>query len=214
MPPLLEDKVSLAPKSREEEFVLVLERIGTNAKYKCPTCQHTFSGGNQKIRVHITGNKEGGSSVKACTNPNPDAVAYCSAPRVTHKRKVSSDERAQVKKIAKMAEAERQVSLYKEAWEILHIPGKIKDTAAAVEVRDVSLLHSSSLQAFPNNNAPSAGSVEVQALLDEYGVDKAEDLAHLEQYHLIKIADYLKVVPRKIFLELLGISPPPQPPYF
>lgn len=188
--------------------MIVLERIGTNAKYKCPTCQHTFSGGNQKIRVHITGNKEGGSSVKACTNPNPEAVAFCSAPRVTHKRKVSSDERAQVKKLAKMAEAERQASLYKEAWDILHIPGKIKDTAAAVEARDVSLLHSS-LQTFPSNT-PSAGSAEVQALLDEYGVDKAEDLVHLEQYHLIRIADFLKVVPRKIFLELLGITPPPQ----
>lgn len=211
--PLIEEKAYLTAKSREEEFVFVLERSGTNAKYKCRTCMHTFSGGNQKIRVHMTGTKEGGSSVKACANPDPEAVAFCSAPRLTHKRKVGSDERAQAKKLAKLAEVEKQALVYKEAWELLHTPGKLRSQEPIVEPAPANALHSSlsthqSVFAKDNSNATN----DVLAFLSELGMEKAEDFAHLEQEHLLKLSEYLKVVPRKQFLELLRVyTPPPLP---
>lgn len=221
--PLLEDKASLNPKSSEENFVQVLERTGTNAKYRCLTCMHTFSGGNQKIRVHITGVKEGGSSVKACPNPDPKAYAFCTAPRVSHKRKIGSEERAQAKKVAKLVEAEKQMLTYKEAWNLLHAPGKLRDlnftiTGPSSEPKDFSLLHTSLVLAQNTPSLDATGSssttahastsaAHLQALLDEYGVERAEDFAHLEQSHLIRIADFLKVVPRKLFLDMLGVPP-------
>eukprot|EP01032_Pedospumella_encystans_P013351 gene13351-15378_t len=210
--PLLEDKTYLAAKSREEEFVYVLERTGTNAKYKCRNCMHTFSGGNQKIRVHITGVKEGGSSVKACSNPDPEAVAHCSAPRLTHKRKVGSDERAQAKKLAKLAEAEKQTLVYKEAWELLHTPGKLRSQESTTDTANVNMLHSS-LPVVTNQpvfiKESSSGPGDVLAFLSELGMEKAEDFAHLEQEHLLKLSEFLKVVPRKQFLELLRVYSPP-----
>ena len=210
--PLLEEKTYLAAKSREEEFVYVLERTGTNAKYKCRNCMHTFSGGNQKIRVHITGVKEGGSSVKACSNPDPEAVAHCSAPRLTHKRKVGSDERAQAKKLAKLAEAEKQTLVYKEAWELLHTPGKLRSQESTADTVNVNMLHSSLVtnqSVFIKES--SSGPGDVLAFLSELGMEKAEDFAHLEQEHLLRLSEFLKVVPRKQFLELLRVYSPPLP---
>lgn len=210
--PLLEEKTYLAAKSREEEFVYVLERTGTNAKYKCRNCMHTFSGGNQKIRVHITGVKEGGSSVKACSNPDPEAVAHCSAPRLTHKRKVGSDERAQAKKLAKLAEAEKQTLVYKEAWELLHTPGKLRSQESSTDTANVNILHSSLVTNQPVFiKESSTGPGDVLAFLSELGMEKAEDFAHLEQEHLLRLSEFLKVVPRKQFLELLRVYSPPLP---
>jgi hypothetical protein len=74
-------------KSKEETYVTIVGRNGANAKYICPRCGHHFTGGNQKIRVHITGAKEGGSSVKACTNPDPESVSFCSLPRNPYKKR-------------------------------------------------------------------------------------------------------------------------------
>jgi len=209
--PLLEDKSYVAAKSREEDFVYVLERTGTNAKYKCRNCMHTFSGGNQKIRVHITGVKEGGSSVKACPNPDPEAVAHCSAPRLTHKRKVGSDERAQAKKMAKLAKCEKQILVYKEAWELLHTPGKLRSQESTTDPTNMNMLLHSSL---PTSQSvfikdSSSGPGDVLAFLSELGMEKAEDFAHLEQEHLLKLSEFLKVVPRKQFLELLRVYSPP-----
>ncbi len=189
----------------------MLERTGTNARYKCRNCMHTFSGGNQKIRVHITGVKEGGSSVKACTNPDPEAVAHCSAPRLTHKRKIGSDERAQAKKMAKLADAEKQILVYQEAWELLHTPGKLRSQESTTDLANVNMLHSSlpttSHSVFVKES--SSGPGDVLAFLSELGMEKAEDFAHLEQEHLLKLSEFLKVVPRKQFLELLRVYSPP-----
>eukprot|EP00601_Ochromonadales_sp_CCMP2298_P032970 CAMPEP_0173363662 /NCGR_PEP_ID=MMETSP1144-20121109/22526_1 /TAXON_ID=483371 /ORGANISM="non described non described, Strain CCMP2298" /LENGTH=122 /DNA_ID=CAMNT_0014313669 /DNA_START=42 /DNA_END=407 /DNA_ORIENTATION=+ len=79
--------VGFHAKSKEETYMNILGRSGANAKYQCPRCNHSFTGGNQKIRVHITGAKEGGSSVKACSDPEPEALAFCSLPRTPYKKR-------------------------------------------------------------------------------------------------------------------------------
>ena len=123
----IEFDVPLPAKSREEEFVEVLERVNTNAKYRCKFCGHSFSGGNQKIRVHITGVKEGGSSVKACSNPSADAVEYCVQPRTSYKRNMPQDSKTKSKKTSKQFEAARLASVYTESWNLLHTPGKLRE---------------------------------------------------------------------------------------
>jgi len=148
--------------------VLVLERIGTNSKYRCPRCDHCFSGGNQKIRVHITGLKEGGSSVKPCPDPLPEAVEYCSIPRLPYKKRQNDGKTSGRKRSKK-----NPPTPVEQAWELLHNESKQKDAANTI------------------------------LRLDEYGAEKAEDLKMLEPLHLRVLADCLKVVPSKVFLELL-----------
>lgn len=192
----------LLPKSREEEFVEILDRVNTNAKYRCKFCGHTFSGGNQKIRVHITGLKEGGSSVKPCSNPSVEAVEFCSQPRTSYKRLLPAssthDVKPKPKKIAKQSDGTQLSSVYTEAWNLLHAPSKLRDIDGTDELTAPSL---------PVSTATTAQSL--QHLLDAYGVEKAEDLALLEHVHLLKIAGHLKVVPRKVFLDMLSVPAPP-----
>lgn len=196
----------LPAKSREEEFVEILERVNTNAKYRCKFCGHTFSGGNQKIRVHITGVKEGGSSVKPCSNPSADAVEYCAQPRTSYKRTMTQDSnKAKSKKPTKQLEASRLASVYTETWTLLHTPGKLREVESGGSSEGAAgSLNSAAIPATSGNTMQL-----LQHLLDEYGAEKADDLALLDHVHLIKIAGFLKVVPRKIFLDMLGVPQPP-----
>lgn len=197
----------LSPKSHEEDFVYILERVGTNSKYQCRFCHHNFSGGNQKIRVHITGTKEGGSSVKACKNPDPDAVAYCSIPRKPNlKRK--DEQSAKDRKKTKVNDQTIESASYVEAWNILHTPSKHQISVPGTEA---VALDSSGLPipAPVGQLNPIAPSSDIIArLFDEYGVEKPEDLAFLEPVHLLQLAGFLKLVPRKIFLDLVKLPPP------
>lgn len=148
--------------------------------------------------------KEGGSSVRACTNPSADAVEFCIQPRKSYKRGIAQDESTKVKKIPKL-QATHLASIYTEAWNLLHAPGKLRDTEAGSsgDIAD-GMVNTPSVPATTDRSFHI-----VQQLLDEYGVEKAEDLGHLDNVYLIKIAGYLKVVPRKIFLEMLGVPVPP-----
>jgi hypothetical protein len=194
-------EVYLTPRSHEERFVIVLERNNSNAKYRCPTCNHCFSGGNQKIRVHITGVREGGSSVKACPNPNPDALAYCSSvTRKPYKRRSPDDahDSAQSKKL-KVSDAVTESSCL-EAWGLLHNSSKYNANACATLPEHEGEKKPISDQIFQDI---------VLRLFDEYGVEKPGDLALLDPEHLMKLSEVLKVVPRKMFLELMGVSSQP-----
>lgn len=182
----------------------MLERNNSNAKYRCPTCNHQFSGGNQKIRVHITGIREGGSSVKACTNPNPDALAYCStALRRPYKRR-GDEEEAPVtnKKKSKKLNDDQVETNCLEAWGLLHNSSKFATVSYASP--------SDGVDGASRNPSEQIFQEVVLRLFDEYGVEKPEDLALLDAEHVLKLAEVLKVVPRKVFLELLGVEPPRQ----
>lgn len=193
-----QQEIFLPPKSREERFVLVLGRNNTNARYRCPTCQHNFSGGNQKIRVHITGVREGGSSVKPCTNPNPEALAFCSAPRKPQSKRKDEDTSDQGRK--KLQKSERNMEdAFLEAWNLLHNPSKFA-SVSCVEAGGVV-----------DESGQSNGLVVHETVLrmfDEYGVEKPEDLGLLDPVHVLKLSEVLKVVPKKIFLDLLDVAPP------
>jgi hypothetical protein len=198
----------LAPKSQEERYVYVLERLHTNAKYRCRTCQHLFSGGNQKIRVHMTGVREGGSSVKPCPNPDPEAIAFCSLPRKSYKRKENGDEPAGPKlKLKKEAnpsvDMNKLASVHAEAWSLLHNPSK-HVTASADPLAAVAAAVADDPLALPS---PARQPIDQLArLFDEYGVEKPEDLGLLGPEHLIRLAEVLKVVPRRVFLEMMGVT--------
>lgn len=205
-PPSSYPEQYLPPRSQEERYVLVLERRNTNARYRCPFCQHNYSGGNQKIRVHITGVREGGTSVRACTNPSPEALEFCRIPRKPYKRKEKSDgmidlgdmednEDVEVKDMLKKRKIEPPVlsdteAAQHEAWNILHEPSK------HVQIDDLAV---------PDLQNPRFNP-SITRLLNEYGVERSSDLGLLDPTHLICLANNLKVVPRKVFLNKLNVT--------
>lgn len=154
----------------------------------------------------MTGVREGGSSVKPCPNPDPEAIAFCSLPRRSYKRKENGDEpvgpKLKMKKESKpSADMNRLSSVYTEAWSLLHNPSKhvtgSAETSVAAAVADDPLSLPSPVRQ-PTD--------QLARLFDEYGVEKPEDLGLLDPEHLIRLAEVLKVVPRKMFLDMLGVG--------
>jgi peroxiredoxin family protein len=210
----------LQPKSREEGFVQVLERVGTNSRYKCPHCSHIFSGGNQKIRVHITGIREGGSSVKPCPNPDPEAFSFCSLPRkVSHKRKAGSAAKKSAKKNSSdnhsgstgQPEAPSDDSegeqLAVHSIKAVHKLSKQKRSVVfAPSMEAWELLHN--VNKIRDLGADNSGSNvnQIEKWLSEYGAEKYEDMALLDRVHWVQLSQSLKVVPCKVFLELFDLQ--------
>lgn len=70
----------LQPRNAEEQHVIVLSRSGnsrskgSNSAYKCNYCRFKFIGGPQKIRVHLTGQPEGGTKIAKCQLVPPEIV--------------------------------------------------------------------------------------------------------------------------------------------
>eukprot|EP01031_Cornospumella_fuschlensis_P044789 gene44789-54778_t len=58
----------VVPRNAEESYVEVLSRKNCNSHYRCLLCHVEFTGGPQKIRVHLTGESEGGTRVAKCPN--------------------------------------------------------------------------------------------------------------------------------------------------
>jgi DNA-directed RNA polymerase subunit RPC12/RpoP len=92
------DLPSLPPRNVEEHHTTVLSRSqssnskSSNTRYKCIYCRFRFVGGPQKIRVHLTGQQEGGTRMQKCPRvpnevvtlmehrrkiPKPDLLATC-----------------------------------------------------------------------------------------------------------------------------------------
>lgn len=76
------DAVSLTPRNIEENYCVVLSRSknvtskSANSKYKCLFCRMRFTGGPQKIRVHLTGIPEGSTKIAKCLKAPPDVIAF------------------------------------------------------------------------------------------------------------------------------------------
>lgn len=72
--------VGLPPRNAEESHCVVICRSSnpqsksSNSKYKCLYCKFKFIGGPQKIRVHLTGQPEGGTRVAHCPRAPPEVV--------------------------------------------------------------------------------------------------------------------------------------------
>lgn len=79
---------SLPPRNLEEHHVIVMSRSAStnskssNTRYKCIYCRFKFVGGPQKIRVHLTGQQEGGTRMVKCTRV-PENVMM----QMEHRRK-------------------------------------------------------------------------------------------------------------------------------
>jgi DNA-directed RNA polymerase subunit RPC12/RpoP len=82
------DVTSLPPRNVEEHHTLVLSRSqssnskSSNTRYKCIYCRFKFVGGPQKIRVHLTGQQEGGTRMQKCVRAPEEVVM-----QMEHRRK-------------------------------------------------------------------------------------------------------------------------------
>lgn len=71
---------SLPPRNVEEHHCVVLSRSGSsnskssNTRYKCIYCRFKFVGGPQKIRVHLTGQPEGGTRMAKCSRVPAEVI--------------------------------------------------------------------------------------------------------------------------------------------
>lgn len=83
-----ENTPTLPPRNVEEQHTIVLSRSGSsnskssNTRYKCLYCRFKFVGGPQKIRVHLTGQPEGGTRMAKCSRVPPEAIE-----QMEHRRK-------------------------------------------------------------------------------------------------------------------------------
>jgi DNA-directed RNA polymerase subunit RPC12/RpoP len=79
---------SLQPRNVEEHHMVVLSRSqssnskSSNTRYKCIYCRFKFVGGPQKIRVHLTGQQEGGTRMQKCARVPEEVVTL-----MEHRRK-------------------------------------------------------------------------------------------------------------------------------
>jgi hypothetical protein len=68
----------LPPRNAEEKYMYVLARDvkgnKSNNRFKCRYCGKIFTGGAQRIRVHLTGVREGTQQIERCPNPSPEAI--------------------------------------------------------------------------------------------------------------------------------------------
>jgi DNA-directed RNA polymerase subunit RPC12/RpoP len=82
------DTPSLPPRNAEEHHTLVLSRSqssnskSSNSRYKCIYCRYKYVGGPQKIRVHLTGQQEGGTRMLKCARAPEEVVM-----QMEHRRK-------------------------------------------------------------------------------------------------------------------------------
>jgi DNA-directed RNA polymerase subunit RPC12/RpoP len=82
------DVTSLPPRNVEEHHTVVLSRSqssnskSSNTRYKCIYCRFKFVGGPQKIRVHLTGEQEGGTRMQKCPCVPEEVVT-----QMEHRRK-------------------------------------------------------------------------------------------------------------------------------
>jgi len=86
----IDDIECFLPINREENYMYVLDRRVNGSKnnvYQCRRCGKRFTGGSQRIRIHITGEKEGKQQIAMCTNPDPEVIEEI---RSWKKRKYSS----------------------------------------------------------------------------------------------------------------------------
>jgi hypothetical protein len=79
---------SLPARNVEEQHTIVLSRSqssnskSSNTRYKCIYCRFKFVGGPQKIRVHLTGQQEGGTRMTKCARVPEDVME-----QMEHRRK-------------------------------------------------------------------------------------------------------------------------------
>jgi DNA-directed RNA polymerase subunit RPC12/RpoP len=82
------DATQLPPRNVEEHHMVVLSRSqssnskSSNTRYKCIYCRFKFVGGPQKIRVHLTGEQEGGTRMQKCARAPEEVVL-----QMEHRRK-------------------------------------------------------------------------------------------------------------------------------
>jgi DNA-directed RNA polymerase subunit RPC12/RpoP len=82
------DTPSLPPRNVEEQHTMVLSRSqssnskSSNTRYKCIYCRYKYVGGPQKIRVHLTGQQEGGTRMLKCARAPEEVVV-----QMEHRRK-------------------------------------------------------------------------------------------------------------------------------
>jgi DNA-directed RNA polymerase subunit RPC12/RpoP len=82
------DATQLPPRNVEEHHMVVLSRSqssnskSSNTHYKCIYCRFKFVGGPQKIRVHLTGEQEGGTRMQKCARAPEEVVL-----QMEHRRK-------------------------------------------------------------------------------------------------------------------------------
>ena len=58
-------------------FVVSWSDKATNTRMMCKSCGKIFTSGPQKIRIHITGAREGATYMAACPRPYPEHFKYC-----------------------------------------------------------------------------------------------------------------------------------------
>eukprot|EP01031_Cornospumella_fuschlensis_P030046 gene30046-36289_t len=81
------DETPLSPRNAEEAHMIVLSRVGSNARYRCLYCKTELSGGPQKIRVHLAGAPEGVTRVVKCPKVPSDLQEQMRSLQLVTKRK-------------------------------------------------------------------------------------------------------------------------------
>lgn len=80
----------LLPRSVEETHMVILERDAasraSNARYRCKYCSKEFMGGPQKIRVHLSGQRENATRLAKCSSV-PEEVKELMLSRMKTKMK-------------------------------------------------------------------------------------------------------------------------------
>ncbi|RYY87809.1 hypothetical protein EON63_03475 [archaeon] len=90
----------LHPRSLEETHMIILERDAasraSNARYRCKYCSKEFMGGPQKIRVHLSGQRENATRLAKCPSVPADVkdlMVLRMRPRNKHRdMKISSED--------------------------------------------------------------------------------------------------------------------------
>jgi DNA-directed RNA polymerase subunit RPC12/RpoP len=194
------DAPSLPPRNVEEHHTTVLSRSqssnskSSNTRYKCIYCRYKFVGGPQKIRVHLTGQQEGGTRMQKCARapeevvlqmehrrkaPKPDLLATPggSADAVTSSASASSSQAHVVSSASMMtgvtqpptAQSRHQAFVISQQQQALH--DQQQHHAAQLQIQQQQLQQLQRQQQFQ------------QRLHAQQQIQQQEHIQHLQQLH-------------------------------